>query len=96
MCKTCFVALLLSRDNKIGEELTKLMMKVQMLRNNPRNVYVDDGLASCSTDREATDLRRKMQDPMKQYGNLRLHKMASNSEEAMKAFEPQDWAYDGT
>ena len=59
-----------------------------------RNFYVDDGLASCSTDKEAIDLMRKTQDAMKQYGNLRLHKVASNSEEVMKAFEPQDLAQD--
>ena len=59
-----------------------------------RNFYLDDGLASCSTDREAIDLMCKTQDAMKQYGNLRLHKVATNSEEVMKAFEPQDLAQD--
>ena len=44
--------------------------------------------------REAIDLMCKTQDAMKQYGNLRLHKVATNSEEVMKAFEPQDLAQD--
>lgn len=37
---------------------------------------------------------RRTQDAMEQYGNLRLHKFASNREEVMKAFEPQDLTQD--
>lgn len=59
-----------------------------------KNFYVDDGLTSCPTSEEAIDLMRKTQDAMKQYGNLRLHKFASNREKVMKAFEPQDLAQD--
>ena len=43
------------------------------------NFYVDDGFASCSTDIESIDLMHKTQDSMKQYGNLTLRKVASNS-----------------
>lgn len=59
-----------------------------------RNFYVDDGLTSCPTNEEAIDLMRRAQDAMKRYGNLRLHKFASNREEVMKAFEYQDLAQD--
>ncbi|XP_052694839.1 uncharacterized protein LOC128173163 [Crassostrea angulata] len=59
-----------------------------------RNFYVDDGLTSCSTSQEAVDLMCRTQDALKQYGNLRLHKFASNSADVMKAFEPRDLAQD--
>lgn len=57
-----------------------------------RNFYVDDGLTSCPTAEEATSLLQKTQDAMKQNGNLRLHKFASNSPFVMEAFDPEDLA----
>lgn len=57
-----------------------------------RNFYVDGGLTSCQTNEEAIDLMHRTQVAITIYGNLRLHKFASNREEVMEAFEPQDLA----
>lgn len=59
-----------------------------------RSFYVDDGLTSCPTNEEAIDLMRWTQGAMERYGNLRLHKFASNRAKVMKAFEPKDLAQD--
>lgn len=48
---------------------------------------MDDGLKSLPSSSEATDL-------MKNEGNLRLHKVASNKEEVMSAFASDDLAKD--
>ncbi|XP_069114175.1 uncharacterized protein [Argopecten irradians] len=52
--------------------------------------YVDDGLTSLPTPEEAIDLMQRSQQALKQGGNLRLHKIASNNEEVMNAFPPED------
>lgn len=54
--------------------------------------YVDDGLKSCATTYEAVSLIHKTQDAMKEYGNIRLHKFASNVKEVMEAFDSNDLA----
>lgn len=54
--------------------------------------YVDDGLKSCPTSEAAINLISRTQEAMKQHGDLRLHKFASNSKEVMDAFEPGDLA----
>ena len=43
-----------------------------------RNFYVDDGLSSCSTDKEAIDLLTNTK-AMLATANIRLHKVVSNS-----------------
>lgn len=43
------------------------------------NFYVDDGLASIPTSLEAIDLMKRTQEALKKEGNLRLHKIDSNS-----------------
>lgn len=48
--------------------------------------YVDDGLTSLPTSDMAIDLMKRTQSALKTMGNLRLHKIVSNSEEVMKAF----------
>lgn len=48
---------------------------------------MDDGLKSLPSSSEAIDL-------MKNEGNLRLHKVASNKEEVMSAFASDDLAKD--
>lgn len=58
-----------------------------------RNFYVDDGLTSVPTEKEAIDLLKKTQN-MLAASNLKLHKIASNSSEVMKAFAPEDLAKD--
>ncbi|XP_068250242.1 uncharacterized protein [Palaemon carinicauda] len=57
-----------------------------------RNFYADDGLTSCTTKEEAINLIKDTQKALAMYGNLRLHKIASNSEEVMKAFPANDLA----
>ncbi|XP_068229507.1 uncharacterized protein [Palaemon carinicauda] len=57
-----------------------------------RNFYVDDGLTSCTTKEEAINLIKDTQKALAMYGNLRLHKIASNSEEVKKAFPANDLA----
>ncbi|XP_071177783.1 uncharacterized protein [Mytilus edulis] len=57
-----------------------------------RNCYVDDGLVSLATPKEAIDLLQRTRESLQTGGNLRLHKIASNSKEVMDAFEHQDRA----
>lgn len=57
-----------------------------------RNFYVDDGLASFPTGKEAIDLMKRTQEALRVEGNLCLHKIASNSDEVMKAFPSEDLA----
>jgi hypothetical protein len=54
--------------------------------------YVDDGLTSCPTADEAIKVMKDTQEALKKYGNLRLHKFASNSFEVMSAFPSSDLA----
>ncbi|VDI35342.1 Hypothetical predicted protein [Mytilus galloprovincialis] len=51
-----------------------------------RDFYVDDGLTSCPTKEEAVKLMKDTQQALAKYGNLRLHKFASNCAEVMSAF----------
>ncbi len=53
--------------------------------------YVDDGLKSLPSEEAAISLLKRTQD-MLACSNLRLHKIASNSNEVMKAFPSQDYA----
>lgn len=54
--------------------------------------YVDDRLTSLPTSDMALDLLKRTQSALQTMGNLRLHKIVSNSEEVMKAFRPSDLA----
>ena len=54
-----------------------------------RNFYVDDGLASLPTTKQAVDLVTATQ-RMLATANLRLHKVVSNSVEVMEAFPAED------
>ncbi|XP_078340696.1 uncharacterized protein LOC144627460 [Crassostrea virginica] len=54
-----------------------------------RNFYVDDGLGSFSTSSECVEVLKKTQETLAREGNLRLHKIASNSKSVMASF-PQD------
>lgn len=58
-----------------------------------RDFYVDDGLKSLPTDKEVVDLLKNTQRTLAG-SNLRLHTIASNSKEVLKAFPPQDHASD--
>ena len=54
-----------------------------------RNFYVDDFLTSKPKVEEVVDLTKRTQVALKDGGNIRLHKIESNSLEVMKAF-PSD------
>lgn len=56
-----------------------------------RHFYVDNGLKSFSSATEAIDVLKKAQDMLAQ-SNLRLHKIASNNTEVMRAFPGEDLA----
>lgn len=58
-----------------------------------RNFYVDDGLLSLPTEAEAIDLLQTAQALLSE-SNLRLHKIASNSTNVLKAFPKEDHAKD--
>ncbi|XP_063446982.1 uncharacterized protein LOC134726507 [Mytilus trossulus] len=55
-----------------------------------RDFYVDDGLSSCPTKEEAVKLMKDTQQGLARYGNLRLHKFASNCAEVMSAFHAKN------
>lgn len=57
-----------------------------------RNFYVDDGLVSLPTASDAIDLMKRTQEALMEEGNLRLHKIASNSQDVMNAFSKDDKA----
>ncbi|XP_062583176.1 uncharacterized protein LOC134244932 [Saccostrea cucullata] len=59
-----------------------------------KDFYVDDGLKSLPTIEQAIDLLQRTQKALKNEGNLRLHKIASNREEVMQAFPPEDLSKD--
>lgn len=52
--------------------------------------YIDDGMKFCPLEEEAIHINRETQDAMKMYGNLRLHKFASNSRKVIEAFDYED------
>ncbi|XP_067273612.1 uncharacterized protein [Pseudorasbora parva] len=56
-----------------------------------QDFYMDDGLKSVPSPEMAIDLLKRTQD-MLAGSNLKLHKLASNSKEVMKAFPSEDYA----
>ena len=56
--------------------------------------YVDDGLTSAPTVDSAVDLMKRTQLALQECGNVKLHKIASNSKEVMDAFPAADLAKD--
>ena len=54
--------------------------------------YVDDGITSVASSEEAISLVQRAQHCLEKEGNLRLHKIASNCEDVMKAFANEDLA----
>ncbi|VDI02925.1 Hypothetical predicted protein [Mytilus galloprovincialis] len=57
-----------------------------------RNFYVDDGLLSCQNVETAVDLVKRTQSALSSGGNLRLHKIASNSKYLLSQFPVDDLA----
>ncbi|KAM4544606.1 uncharacterized protein PAE49_017493 [Odontesthes bonariensis] len=58
-----------------------------------RQFYVDDGLTSVATPEQAIDLITRTKEMLAE-SNLRLHKVASNSEQVMEALPEQDRSRD--
>ena len=56
--------------------------------------YVDDGLTSTPTATQAVDLMKRTQTALDKNGGIRLHKIASNSEQVMDSFPKDDLAKD--
>ncbi|XP_062592960.1 uncharacterized protein LOC134254474 [Saccostrea cucullata] len=59
-----------------------------------RNFYVDDALTSLPSSKEAVSLLKRAQEALQAEGNLRLHKICSNSSEVLLAFDKEDLAKD--
>ena len=57
-----------------------------------QNFYVDDGLISEPDDSKAVDLIHRTQAVLCTGGNLRLHKIATNSKAVLDSFPPNDLA----
>ncbi|XP_062578642.1 uncharacterized protein LOC134240570 [Saccostrea cucullata] len=57
-----------------------------------KNFYVDDGLLSTQTVQEAADLIKRTKKDLAEKGNLKFHKIASNSLELMNHFPIQDFS----
>ncbi|KAK3086675.1 hypothetical protein FSP39_021786 [Pinctada imbricata] len=60
------------------------------------NFYVDDGLTSVDTSEEAISLLQRTQSTLKDYANIRLHKIVSNDINVLNAFPIDDLAKDIT
>ena len=73
----------ISRD-KYGADVQQ-----QVITND---FYVDDGLTSAPTVDSAVDLMKRTQLALQKSGNVKLHKIASNSTEVMQAFTAADLA----
>ncbi|XP_071964141.1 uncharacterized protein [Antedon mediterranea] len=56
------------------------------------NFYVDDGLTSCEDNATAISLMKRTQQALMTSGGVRLHKISSNSQEVLNAFEREDIA----
>nr|XP_034311384.1 uncharacterized protein LOC117684234 [Crassostrea gigas] len=54
------------------------------------NFYVDDGLISMPNESDAISLMKRTQSTMKQEGQIRLHKITSNKQAVMDAFDVSD------
>jgi hypothetical protein len=59
-----------------------------------RNFYVDDALPSHPTADETIDLLNRTKAGLQEYGNLRLHKISSNSDIVLSAFATEDLSKD--
>lgn len=58
------------------------------------NFYVNNGLKSPPTVKQAIDLIKTTQEALMVEGNLKLHKIASNREEGMQAIFYEDLSKD--
>ena len=72
-------------EGKFGNDVRKFVEK---------NFYVDDALTSLSSPEEAISLLKRTQEALKSGGNLRLHKICSNSGKVLLAFKKDELAKD--
>lgn len=70
-------------EHKYGSHVSEFVNK---------DFYVDDGLTSYPTTEDAIKVVKDTQSALKEFGNLRLHKFASNSSEVLAAFPTSDLA----
>ncbi|XP_056000809.1 uncharacterized protein LOC130046450 [Ostrea edulis] len=75
----------LNAETEFGQDVRDFVMD---------NFYVDNGLMSLPTASEATSLIRRTQKALLVEGNMRLHKISSNSEEVLGSFPTEDLAKD--
>ncbi|XP_033755669.1 uncharacterized protein LOC117338425 [Pecten maximus] len=73
----------IEQEGRFGSDMREFVEK---------NFYVDDGLVSFEDGAQAVDLLKRTQEALASGGNLRLHKIASNNSEVMKAFPKEDLA----
>lgn len=59
-----------------------------------KHFYVDDALVSLTDAKSAVELVKKTQAVLKENGNIRLHKIRSNSSEVLASFPPEDLSED--
>ncbi|XP_071085479.1 uncharacterized protein [Haliotis cracherodii] len=71
--------------NTFGEDVEQFVKK---------DFYVDDGLTSTPNADQAVDLVKRTQQTLQEFGNLRLHKITSNSSQVVEAFQSEDLAKD--
>ncbi|XP_052799499.1 uncharacterized protein LOC128231119 [Mya arenaria] len=69
----------------VGKDVEKLVK---------RDFYVDDALTSHESSEEAIDLLKRTQYALQEFGNIRLHKLCSNSRQVLAAFDKDDLAKD--
>ena len=75
-------------------EISKDEYGVDVQQFITNDFYVDDGLTSAPTADSAVDLMKRTKLALQEYGNVKLHKIASNSKEVMQAFPAADLAKD--
>lgn len=59
-----------------------------------KQFYVDDTLVSVPDAKSAVELIKKTQAVLKENGNIRPHKIRSNSSEVLASFPPEDLSED--
>ena len=81
-CSPAIATYGLRRTAQIGEQ----EFGIDMSEYVHNNFYVDDGLTSLPTPEKAIDLMKRTQQALLSGGNIRLHKIVSNSAKVMDAF----------
>lgn len=78
--------------NKHSEGVSRVGTKLDRCIMHRTKHYMDDGLTSCPTAEEAIEIVKDTQSALKIYGNIRPHMFASNSQDVISAFAPNDLA----